>query len=70
MPHVVIDHRYGYVNPFDREIHTNTIEGFWSLIKRAWYGTHHHYSRRYMPLFIGEACWEIQPPGRSGSGLQ
>ena len=40
------------------EIHTNTIEGFWALIKRAWYGSHHHYSRRWMPLFIGEACWK------------
>ena len=58
MPHVVIDHRYGYVNPLNRGIHTNTIEGFWALIKRAWYGTHHHYSRHWMPLFIGEACWK------------
>ena len=58
IPHSVIDHRSGYVNPFDRSIHTNTIEGFWALIKRAWYGTHHHYSRRWMPLFVGEACWK------------
>ena len=52
MPHTVIDHRYGYVYPYNRSIHTNTIEGFWSLIKRAWYGTHHHYSRQYMPLGV------------------
>ena len=58
MPHVVIDHQRGYVDPADRSIHTNTIEGFWALIKRAWYGTHHHYSRRWMPLFIGEAAWK------------
>ena len=58
MPHVVIDHGKGYVDPRDRGIHTNTIEGFWALIKRAWYGTHHHFSRRWMPLFIGEACWK------------
>lgn len=58
MPHVVIDHRKGYVDPVDKGIHTNTIEGFWALIKRAWYGTHHHYSRQWMPLFIGEACWK------------
>ena len=58
MPHVVINHGKGYVDPLDRGIHTNTIEGFWALIKRAWYGTHHHYSRRYMPLFVGEACWK------------
>ena len=58
MPHVIIDHRRGYVDPRDKAIHTNTIEGFWALIKRAWYGSHHHYSRRWMPLFIGEACWK------------
>ena len=58
MPHVMIDHQKGYVDPFDKGIHTNTIEGFWALIKRAWYGSHHHYSRRWMPLFIGEACWK------------
>ena len=58
MPHVVIDHRRGYVDPSDKGIHTNTIEGFWALIKRAWYGSHHHYSRQWMPLFIGEACWK------------
>ena len=38
--------------------HTNTIEGFWSLVKRAWYGTHHHYSKKYMPLFVAESCWK------------
>ena len=58
MPHVVIDHRKGYVDPADKGIHTNTIEGFWALIKRAWYGSHHHYTRRYMPLFVGESCWK------------
>ena len=42
----------------DTLIHTNTIEGFWALIKRAWYGSHHHYTRRYMPLFVGEAAWK------------
>ena len=58
MPHVVIDHQRGYVDPFNKGIHVNTIEGFWALLKRAWYGTHHHYSRRWMPLFVGEACWK------------
>lgn len=58
MPHVIVDHSKGYVDPADKAIHTNTIEGFWALIKRAWYGSHHHYSRHWMPLFIGEACWK------------
>lgn len=51
----VIKHAEAYA---DGETHTNTIEGFWSLLKRAWYGSHHHYTKRYMPLFIGEACWK------------
>ena len=55
MPHSVINHRRGWV---DGLTHTNTIEGFWSLIKRAWYGSHHHYTKRFMPLFIAESCWK------------
>lgn len=55
MPHIAINHAVEYVNG---EVHTNTIEGFWSLVKRAWYGQHHHYSRKYMPLYIAEACYK------------
>ena len=40
------------------DIHTNTIEGFWSFVKRAWYGSHHHYSTRYTPLYLAEACYK------------
>ena len=40
------------------EIHTNTIEGFWAFVKRAWYGSHHHYSTRYTPLYLAEACYK------------
>ena len=41
MPHSVVKHDEGYVDPDDKTLHTNTIEGFWSLLKRAWYGSHH-----------------------------
>ena len=40
------------------EMHTNTIEGFWSFVKRAWYGSHHHYSTGYTPLYLAEACYK------------
>ena len=40
------------------EIHTNTIEGFFAFVKRAWYGSHHHYSTRYTPLYLAEACYK------------
>ncbi len=53
--HGTVDHSKYWVNgPF----HTNTIEGFWSLVKRAWYGSHHHYSRRWMGEYIAEACYK------------
>ncbi len=39
-------------------VHTNTIEGFWSFVKRAWYGSHHHYSTSYTPLSLAEACYK------------
>ncbi len=41
----------------DIDVHTNTIEGFWTLIKQAWYGIHHHYTRKYAPLYIAETTY-------------
>ena len=53
--HDVIKHKERNV---DGDIRTNTIEGFWSLLKHAWYGRHHHYSKGFMPLYIAEACYK------------
>ena len=55
MRHLTISHSTRYV---EGAVHTNTIEGFWSQLKRAWFGQHHHYSKTHMPLYISEACWK------------
>lgn len=54
MKHEVINHQVQYV---EGNKHTNTIEGFWSLLKKAFYGTHHHYTIEYTPLYIAERCY-------------
>jgi transposase-like protein len=51
-PHGVVNHGRGeYVNG---AIHTNTIEGFWSIVKRGIVGTFHKVSRKYLPLYVNE----------------
>lgn len=51
-PHKVIRHADGqYVIG---AIHTNTIEGFWSIFKRGVVGTFHKVSAKYMPLYVRE----------------
>ncbi len=51
-PHTVVDHAKGeYVFG---AVHTNTIEGFWSLIKRGCVGTFHKVSKKYLPLYVAE----------------
>ncbi len=55
MKHSIVNHQEQYV---DGDVHTNTIEGFWSLLKRAWYGSHHHYRTAYTPLYVAEACYK------------
>lgn len=51
-PHKVINHSQGdYVVG---AVHTNTIEGFWSIFKRGVVGTFHKVSKKYLPLYVAE----------------
>jgi ISXO2-like transposase domain len=35
-------------------VHTNTIEGSWSIFKRGVFGTFHRLSAKYMPLYVAK----------------
>jgi len=52
LPHGTVAHMRGeYVRG---AIHTNSIESFWSLLKRGVVGTYHSVSRKYLPLYLNE----------------
>lgn len=33
---------------------TNTVEGFFSLLKRGVHGTYHHWSKKYIGMYLSE----------------
>src|SRR5439155_20474056 len=52
LPHQVINHTSGeYVRG---NVHTNSIENFWSLLKRGIIGTYHKVGKDYLPLYMNE----------------
>ncbi len=54
MPHKTINHQVWYV---DGKIHTNTIEGFWALLKRGIVGQFHKVSLKHLPKYLDEFCY-------------
>lgn len=50
--HKVVKHsQHQYVNG---RVHTNTIEGFWSLLKRGIFGIYHFTSKKHLQLYVDE----------------
>jgi transposase len=39
------------------DIHTNTIEGFWSTVKRGIGGVYHNVSAKYLQDYLNEYCF-------------
>ena len=54
LPHEVIKHQDWYV---DGDIHTNTIEGFWALLKRGMFGQFHSVSKKHLQRYVDEFCF-------------
>ena len=50
--HGVVDHKIG--QHVVGAVHTNTIEGFWSILKRGVVGTFHKVSKKYLHLYVAE----------------
>jgi len=53
--HQWVNHGVGeYVSTFDRTIHTNTIEGFFSIFKRGMKGVYQHASKKHLHRYLAE----------------
>jgi transposase-like protein len=52
--HYSVDHRVEYVSG---NIHTNSIESYWALLKRGMIGQYHRVSGRYLPRYVDEFSW-------------
>jgi len=52
--HKTINHSVAYA---DGDIHTNTIESFWSLLKRGIVGQYHKVSPQYLAKYVDEFCY-------------
>lgn len=55
-PHQRVNHgRKEYVRG---DVHTNTIEGFWSQLKRSIGGTYHAVSPKHLQAYVNEFAWK------------
>ncbi len=58
--HQTVDHhRKEYVVG---AVHTNTIEGFWSIFKRGVVGSFHKVSAKYLPLYVAVPIQQPEQP--------
>lgn len=51
LPHDVIRHESEYVRG---EVHTQSIESFWAILKRGLIGTYHHVDAGYLAQYVNE----------------
>lgn len=65
LQHLSVNHsKKQYV---DGIIHTNTIEGFWSIIKNGIRGQYHVLSKKYLPFYLAEFSYKYNRRNLSGA---
>jgi transposase-like protein len=63
--HSIVSHSRGqYVNGL---AHTNTIEGFWALLKRGIVGQYHHITDKHLNSYINEFCFRYNERDVAGA---
>jgi len=61
--HETVKHKiYEYVRG---KVHTNSIEGFWSQLKRSLDGTHHAVSPKFLQQYVDEFVWRYNHRGET-----
>jgi transposase-like protein len=48
------------------DVHTQTIDGFWSLVRRGIDGTHYHVSSKWLQGYLNEYAWRYNHRGPAG----
>ena len=67
--HCVVRHSQGeYVAPHDRTIHTNTVEGYFSVFKRGMKGVYQHCKKSHLHRYLAE--FDFRYNNRCAKGIE
>lgn len=64
--HLTVEHKKEFSKGI---IHTNTIEGVWSLIKNGIKGNYKAVSKKYLPFYLAEYSYKYNHRNRKGYGF-
>ena len=64
--HETINHSYEYARG---DIHTNTIESFWAILKRGIIGQFHKVSKKYLQNYLDEFEYRYNRRNQSGNDI-